>query len=227
MILEEIFQLFFPKLCSSCNGSLVKNEKFLCSNCLFHLPQTHFHLTRENPLEKVFWGRLHLHAAMAFVHFKKGGSIQQVLHEIKYKDNKELAQFIGNYYGSILNNANLKYDGVAAIPLHKSKLRKRGYNQSECFADGLSQSLSIPNVSSALSRLKYTETQTRKSRFERWENVDDVFKVTIPDAIKGKHVLLVDDVITTGATIEACAKVMLELADTKLTVASIAFASND
>lgn len=226
MILEEIFQLFFPKLCVACNGSLMKNENFLCSNCLFHLPQTNFHLTPENTLEKVFWGRVKLESAMAFVYFKKGEAMQQVLHEIKYKDNKELAQFLGIYYGSILQASNKKFDAIAAIPLHKSKLRKRGYNQSECIVNGLVQSMQIPNVSAALTRLKFTETQTRKGRFERWENVDDVFKVETPEAIAGKHILLIDDVITTGATIEACAKVMLDTNGTKVSVASIAFASN-
>jgi ComF family protein len=162
---------------------------------------------------------------MAFLFFKKGNSVQQILHEIKYKNNIELAQFIGTYYGSILKNERLHWDAVAAIPLHKSKLKKRGYNQSGFIAAGLAQALGIEDISSELLRLKATETQTRKHRFERWENVEEVFALREPTVFEGKHILLVDDVITTGATLEACGKIILQAPGTKLSVASIAYAS--
>lgn len=225
-MLHDLIHLFFPKLCIACNGNLLKNESFLCTGCLLHLPQTRFHQTPQNPLEKIFWGRLPLEQAFAFLHFKKGNAVQHILHEIKYKNNKELAIFIGRYYGSILKTAAIKPDGVAAIPLHRNKLRKRGYNQSALIAQGISESLQVADLSDGLQRLKSTETQTKKSRFERWENVEEVFAVTRPEAFEHKHILLIDDVITTGATIEACGKALLQLSGTKLSIAGIAFAGN-
>ncbi|MES2780982.1 MAG: phosphoribosyltransferase family protein [Bacteroidota bacterium] len=224
-MLRELIHLFYPRLCIACNGNLLRNESFLCTGCLFHLPQTHFHTLPENSLAKIFWGRLPLEQAMAFLHFKKGNAVQHILHEIKYKDNKELAVFIGTYYGSLLKKAGMNWDAVAAIPLHKSKLKKRGYNQSGLIAQGLATSLGVEDLSESLLRVKATETQTRKHRFERWENVEEVFAIKHVPSFTGKHILLVDDVITTGATLEACGKVILEIPGSKLSVASIAFAN--
>lgn len=225
-MLTSLVQLFYPRLCIACNGNLIRNETFLCTHCLLHLPQTYFHTLPENNLSKVFWGRIPLEHTLAFLYFKKGNAVQHILHEIKYKDNKDLAIFIGRYYGSILQEANLKLDGIVAIPLHKNKQRNRGYNQSELIVQGLSASLNIENMSRHIVRHKATETQTKKQRFERWENVEDVFEVTETSVFEYKHILLVDDVITTGATIEACGKKILAIAGCKLSVASIAFASN-
>lgn len=225
-MLRELIHLFYPRLCIACNGNLLRNESFLCTGCLFHLPQTHFHTLPENPLAKVFWGRIPIEHAMAFLYFKKGNAVQHILHEIKYKDNKDLAVFMGRYYGSLLNRGGMTWDAVAAIPLHQSKLKKRGYNQSALIAEGLSESLGIQDVSASIIRSKATETQTRKHRFERWENVEEVFTIQEPQSFEGKHILLIDDVITTGATLEACGKTILETAGSKLSVASIAFAAN-
>ncbi len=225
-MLKSLVQLFYPRLCIACNGNLAVNETFLCTHCLLHLPQTYFHTLPEHHLSKVFWGRIPLEQALAFLYFKKGNAVQHILHEIKYKDNKELAVFIGQYYGSILQQAGLNVDGIAAIPLHKSKQRIRGYNQSELIVQGLSASLDAENMSHYIMRHKATETQTKKQRFERWENVEDVFEVTATSAFAHKHILLVDDVITTGATIEACGKKILAIEGCKLSVASIAFASS-
>lgn len=225
-MLDEIFHLFFPKLCVACSRNLFKNEQFLCSLCMHDLPLTHYHLNKGNELEKVFWGRIPIETAMAMVHFKKKGSIQHVLHEIKYKNNMDLALFLGKYYGNILKQGGLQFDGIMAIPLHKSKLKKRGYNQSELIAQGIASVLQSENLSSAVRRLKSTETQTRKSRTDRWENVKDVFEVTQPHMINHKHILLIDDVITTGATIEACAIPIVAVNGVKLSIASLAFASH-
>ncbi|MES2558511.1 MAG: phosphoribosyltransferase family protein [Bacteroidota bacterium] len=225
-MLRELIHLFYPRLCIACNGNLLRNETFLCTGCLFHLPQTHFHTLEESPLAKVFWGRISVQQALAFLYFKKGNAVQHILHEIKYKDNKELAIFMGSYYGSLLKKEGMSWDAVAAIPLHKSKLRKRGYNQSGLIAQGLATSLGIQDLSGSLQRTKATETQTKKHRFERWENVEEVFIIEQPQSFEGKHILLVDDVITTGATLEACGKIILETPGTTLSVASIAFAAN-
>jgi ComF family protein len=224
-MLKELIRLFFPQTCIACNGSMVTNEQFLCSGCLLHLPQTRFHQMPQNPLEKMFWGRLPIIRGFAFLQFRKGNSVQRILHEIKYRNNRELAVFIGKYYGSILRAAGIFPDAIAAIPLHKDKQRKRGYNQSALIAQGIAESLGIEDLSDHLQRLKATETQTKKSRFERWENVGQVFAVTDNTPFMNRHVLLVDDVITTGATIEACGHALLSVSGTTISVAGIAFAA--
>lgn len=223
---QGIVNLFYPRLCVLCNGSLLIAEKHICTGCQLDLPLTNFHLDKDNPLEKIFWGRTQLNRAFSFMYFKKGGSVQRMLHQLKYKGNTELAEYLGLLYGTNLKETiyNEKIEGVMAIPLHKSKLRKRGYNQSELFANGLAEALQIENLSRCIIRNKATETQTKKTRFDRWQNVESIFNVTLPELLKNKHILLVDDVITTGSTIEACANELLRIQGCKVSVASIAAA---
>lgn len=221
-MIKEFVELFYPNLCLSCNDHLLSQENYLCASCLYHLPQTQFHVTPDNPLAKSFWGRVNIHAAYAFLYFKKGGVVQEILHQLKYKGNKELALFMGNYYGGKLAMDGIKVDGVAAVPLHKSKLAKRGYNQSEWFAAGMAQAMQIPDMSKNLVRLLATETQTKKGRFDRWTNVDSVFGVIDAELFRNKHVLVLDDVITTGSTIESLANSILAQTECTLSVAAIA-----
>jgi ComF family protein len=225
-MLSALLQLVFPRLCVTCNHSLRKNESHICTKCLINLPQTRFHETIDNPLAKTFWGRLTLEHAYSFLYFRKGNAVQHILHEIKYKSNRDLARFIGSYYGAVLSESGIKPDGIAAIPLHPQKMRKRGYNQSELIVAGMCESMQIENLSPFVERITPTETQTKKSRFARWENVEEVFRLKEHSAFAGKHLLLMDDVITTGATIEACGKQILQAPHSKLSVASIAFATN-
>jgi ComF family protein len=224
-MLHELLGIFFPKLCIGCNRTLLKNEEFVCTSCLYDLPVTNYHLQKENALEKTFWGRIPVENAFAFLQFRKGNITQRLLHELKYKGNKELGILIGTLYGAELKKHIHSIDAIVAIPLHPTKLRKRGYNQSDFFAEGLANQLQIENLSPHVIRKKATETQTKKSRFERWENVSDVFELRNPDAFREKHILIVDDVITTGATIEACAKT-LNTINSKISVASIAVTTN-
>ncbi len=225
-MIQGMVNLFYPRLCVLCNGTLLIAEKHICTACQLDLPLTNFHLEKENSLEKIFWGRTHLNRAFAFVYFKKGGSVQRMLHQLKYKGNTELAEYLGLLYGSNLKETIHveKIEAVMAIPLHKSKLRKRGYNQSELFANGLAEAMKIENLSSCIIRNKATETQTKKSRFDRWQNVESIFSVTQLELLKNKHILLVDDVITTGSTIEACANELLQIEGCKVSVASMAAA---
>lgn len=225
-MLQGIVNLFYPRLCVLCNGSLLIAEKHICTVCQLDLPLTNFHLEKDNPLEKIFWGRTQLNRAFAFVYFKKGGAVQRMLHQLKYKGNTELAEYLGLLYGTNLKETiyNEKIEAVIAIPLHISKLRKRGYNQSELFANGLAETLQIENLSNSIIRNKATETQTKKARFDRWQNVESIFSVSQPELLKHKHVLLVDDVITTGSTIEACANELLQIEGCKVSVASVAAA---
>jgi ComF family protein len=220
-MLHSLVGIAFPNLCVGCNTALFGGEVFLCINCIHQFPESDFHLQPDNQLEKAFWGRVPLKRAFAFLMFKKKGIVQQLLHELKYGNQPDLGVFIGKLYGSKLKEAGFTFDGIVAIPLHAKKQKLRGYNQSDTFAQGLSEALGCNHLKTAIVRKKATTTQTNKSRFERWINVDEVFQVNEPELLLNKNILLVDDVITTGATIEACAQEILKHTP-HLNVASIA-----
>ncbi len=226
-MLNSILQLLFPNLCVNCNQALVKHERHLCLTCQLELPETQYHLLKDNGIEKSLWGKIPFERAFSFLYFNQAGITQKILHELKYKGNEELAIFLGKLYGQRLqespavNNLN----GIIAIPLHPIKLRKRGYNQSQAFATGLSEVLGILDYSNLIYRKKNTQTQTQKSRVERWDNVQSIFGIKQPEILKNKHILIVDDVITTGATIESCAREIIEKSNCKLSIASIAHAA--
>jgi ComF family protein len=205
---------------------LVDTENFVCTQCLLELPVTNFHLKPNNDLEKLFWGRINIEHAIALLFYKKGGKTAKLLHALKYHDTPEIAAFLGRYYGTFLKNfvKEYKIDAVVAIPLHKNKLRLRGYNQSEKLAEGLAHTLAIENLSDHISRNKFTETQTKKSRLERSDNVNKVFEVNDIKIFENKHILLIDDVITTGATIDSCANEILQIYNCKVSIAGLAFA---
>lgn len=221
-MLAALKNLMFPNVCAACDNTLLKNENHLCTACTAGLPYTHYHTEKGNALEKIFWGRVKLEQAYAFLHFKKEGSVQKMLHSIKYSGYKELATHLGLLYAQELTKAQIQIDGIVAVPLHASKLRARGYNQSDYFAFGLSAGMKVPLLSHSVQRISATESQTRKSRFERWQNVKEVFHVALPHEISGKHILICDDVITTGATIEGLIHVLP--ADTRVSVCAIAAA---
>jgi ComF family protein len=224
---DDLFCLFFPNLCAGCGQPLIKGEKVICTICLFHLPKTYFHQDTDNPLTRVFWGRVNLEGVTAFLYFQKGGTVQHLLHQLKYKDQKEIGLQMGRLYGTELCRAEVFREAelIIPVPLHPRKLRKRGYNQSQMFAEGLADVMNAKIETKVLYRRSYTQTQTRKSRYSRWENVENIFGVKNPEKIRGKHVLLVDDVITTGATSEACAQALLQVPGVRVSVAAIAYAS--
>lgn len=224
-LLNDFTSLFYPQVCYACGNSLYSNEEVICSFCRFHLPKTNFHKHGDdNPLSKTFWGRVKLENVSAYFYFSKSSKVQHLMHQFKYRGRYEIGIYLGMLYGSELQQeeAFKDIDLVIPVPLHPKKLRKRGYNQSEKFALGLRKSMDITLETSVLIRSFASETQTRKSRFSRWENVKEIFVVTDPEKIAGKHVLLVDDVITTGATMEACATHLLEVEGTRVSVASLA-----
>jgi ComF family protein len=205
---------------------LVASENYVCTACLLELPLTNFHNLPGNNLEKVFWGRCEVEKAIALLYFKKGGKTAKLLHALKYHNNSEIALFLGKYYGTFLKEFIVKnsIDAVVAIPLHKNKLRLRGYNQSEMLCNGIAETLGIDNLSNQIIRTKFTETQTKKSRLERSENVNKVFEVTKKAIFENKHILLIDDVITTGATIESCAIELTQITNCKVSIGALAFA---
>lgn len=225
-MLKDFFNLLYPKECAACNNTLLQNEHCICTICRFELPNTNFHLEPDNQVEKLFWGRVKLEAATSLYYFTKSGLVQKLLQELKYNNNTEVGICLGEIMGDSLKNASIlsDIDIIIPIPLHPKKEYKRGYNQSYFFAKGISDIIEIPIAEKNLKRVVFTETQTNKTRIERWENVEDIFVIKNPDNLKGKHILLVDDVVTTGATAESCAKVLLEIEDVKVSFVSIAVA---
>ena len=224
--IDDFISLIFPKICAGCGNSLWKNEEVLCHFCEFHLPKTNFHLDEENPVSRLFWGRAKIERGTAFLYFNKGNRVQRLVHQLKYKGRKDIGIYLGAQYGNILRNI-VPFNAVHAIipvPLHKKKYMQRGYNQSEQFAIGLAGSMNVPVNRFLLSRIKATETQTRKSRFNRYQNVREIFTIGNPEEFKDQHLLLVDDVITTGATLESCIEALFKIPGVKISIACIATA---
>ncbi len=226
-MLYDFFRLIFPQNCISCGNNLYKHEDQLCNFCKSNLPKTNFHLSIKNPVDALFHGRVPLKLTSSFYTFTKEGSVQKILHAIKYKHNKELAILIGKLYADDIKELEILSDMhyIIPVPLHPKKLKSRGFNQSEEFAFGLSQGLNIPVNTTCLQRAEFTTTQTKKNKYERWENVEDKFVVKQSFELENKHVILVDDVITTGATIEACCSVLQQVPGIKISVLSMAYAS--
>jgi len=222
----DFVSLLFPQLCQACGESLVAGEELICLNCRYNLPFTDFHLKPDNMVAQQFWGKIHLEGAYAMYYFAKGGKMQHLMHHFKYKGIQKIGNLLGNIAGEQLLKSPIfkSADVVIPVPLHKSRLRKRGYNQSMCFAEGLSEKMRIPIDENNLVRLKATETQTHRSRFSRFENMQEVFTLTNPESLRNKHVLLVDDVVTTGSTLEACGTALLKAEGLKLSIATIACA---
>jgi ComF family protein len=222
----DLISLFYPRVCLSCGNVLFKNENVLCFSCLHKLPKTGFHLQGENPVARQFWGKIYFASAASLYYFTKGSKVQHLVHQLKYKGYKEIGEYLGRIYGRDLRQSPL-FDGISAVipvPLHPRKLALRGYNQAEWFALGLAASMQVELDITTLVRIHASETQTRKSRFRRWENVKEIFRITDTNRHAGKHVLLVDDVITTGSTLEAAGHSLLTIPGIKVSVASIACA---
>ncbi|MES2274392.1 MAG: phosphoribosyltransferase family protein [Bacteroidota bacterium] len=224
--LADFVSLLFPELCHACGDSLVAHEDLICTGCLYNLPYTNFHKQPDNIVARQFWGKIKLDAAYALLYFTKGGKVQHLMHSLKYKNTPLIGNKLGSIAGAqLLQAAHLNdIDAVIPVPLHKSRLRKRGYNQSACFAEGVAQALVTKVVIDNLVRTKATATQTHKTRFERAVNMLYVFAIANPAQLTNKHVLLVDDVVTTGSTLEACAAALLTVPGLKLSIATIAYA---
>lgn len=205
---------------------MLRNEACLCLNCFANLPRTGFHHIKDNEVARIFWGRIQVMNATSFMYFTRNSRFRQILHELKYNGQQNIGFELGRVFGLELRNTSFaEADLIHPVPLHAKKLRQRGYNQSELIARGMACVLNKPVETGLLTRTEATPTQTRKSRYERWENVRDSFVISDSSQLDNRHVLLVDDVITTGATIEACASVLTH--DTKgisISIASLAYA---
>lgn len=216
--------LFYPNNCPACNKTLISGEDWICTTCLLDIPKSDYWLDPNNPVNQMFWGKTKIQFASAFLLFNKGSKYRKLIHRLKYEDDQKSGQRLGYLYGREINKSSKyeKIDYIIPVPLHPKKQKKRGYNQSECITDGLSEAMNIPVLNSLLIRTKNTSTQTKKHKDERWENVSGVFDVLKSEILEGKHVLLVDDVITTGATIEHCAMTLIEKSNCKVSIACIA-----
>ncbi|MBD1397423.1 ComF family protein [Pontibacter sp. JH31] len=208
---------------------MARGEQYICTECNVRLPYTDLHLfgaTELNMLQQRFWGKVPIRYAFSYLHFKPKGRVQRLLHKLKYKGAHELGEHLGRRYGSVLLDHHYakQFDLILPVPLHRLKLRRRGYNQSDGFAKGLSEAMQVEWSNGVLMRNIDTDTQTKKSRLDRWQNVEKVFEVKLPEKVTGKRVLLVDDVLTTGATLEACAAILLESGCSEVSVVTIAAA---
>lgn len=225
-LLTEFADLLFPTLCLGCARSLGANEKILCTTCRINLPETKQHLNPGDQLHlNKFAGKVPVSFLASFVYFKKGSIVQKLIHQIKYKGQKEAAKELASWYGYQLKtecNLTEQADMLVGVPLHKSRMNQRGFNQADWIAEGLSEALSIPARTDVLIRKRFKSSQTRKNRMERWENVETVFDVPDYREVAGKNIILVDDVLTTGATLEACAVEMFRAGCRSVGVLTIA-----
>ena len=223
---KDFFDLFFPHLCLACGANQLQGTEILCLSCRRQLPKTAMHTIKENRFTDRFFGRIYLHSGTAMYSFSEGNLVQKLIHKLKYEGKHRIGVKLGEHYGKTLKQATLfsTVDVIVPVPLHPIKERKRGYNQSDQFAMGLSTTMQKPWLKKGLIRKHYGESQTRKSRSERYGEVMNAFAVGQANKLKGKHILLVDDVLTTGATLEACASKILAIPNTKLSMATIAMA---
>jgi ComF family protein len=223
----SILHLFFPRCCAACGNDVIIDHSPICLSCLSELPLTDFHMHAGNPVEKKFWGRLPVFSATAQYYFTPDSVIQQLMHELKYDGNKELGIFFGILMGKqfIASNRFSSIDALVPLPLFKKKEKQRGFNQARLLCEGIAEIMRLPILSSSISRKTNTETQTRKGRIERWLNMEGKFEVEDHAALMGRHILLVDDIITTGATLEACGKELLGVNDLRLSIAALCYSS--
>ncbi len=219
--------LLYPELCVACGGDLPSTTTCFCLRCRAKLTPSDMHLVQDNEFIHRLWGRLKIESGAAAYYFTRESPIRMAVHHLKYKNKPEIGLMIGREFGRMLRESDFfkSVDGVIPVPLHPRKERMRGYNQSTVFAQGLSEAMDVPMLGKVLVRRAFTATQTKKRRMERFENVGEAFAVEKPQTIEGKHLLLVDDVLTTGATLELCGKSILEVEGTRLSCATIAIAS--
>jgi ComF family protein len=223
---DDFISLLFPRLCYACGNNLLRNEELICTECYVLIPRTNYHSERNNPVEQLFWGRCRIEKAAAFSFYNRGSRIRTLIHNLKYNGIRDVGYKLGEIYGSALKDSGFAsdIDLIIPVPLHPLKQRERGFNQSEIISQGLSASTGIALDVKSLSRKNLSATQTKKSRYERWTNVEGIFCVNDTMKIRDKHILLVDDVITTGSTIESCVSALLRTDGVKVSVIALAIA---
>ena len=224
---ENIVHLLYPRICAGCGSDLISINNVICGECMNEIPLTGFYMHQSNPVEKIFRGRIPVVTASAYAYFSKNSVVQHLLHSLKYASNKEAGIYMGRLIGRKLKSCEWNNDLYALIPLplHSGKQKKRGYNQAEMICKGISSEINLPVLNDVIIRSKNTDSQTHKTRMERWNNIESKFELKKRDGIMNKHVLLVDDVITTGATLEACGSELLKTEGLRLSIAAFAYTS--
>ncbi|MFE3848204.1 ComF family protein [Flavobacterium sp. LB3P45] len=225
---ESIINLFFPKVCSGCSSFLLSNENVICTVCRHNIPLTNHHLNPENDAFKKFYGRIPVIHTSALFYFHKKGIVQELIHNLKYKGHEEIGTVLGEWYAEDLKNIKLlqSVDEIIPVPLHPKKLKERGYNQVTAFGTALSASLNLDYNDSLLIRNVYSKTQSKKSLLGRTEGIETIFDVSFTEKKHNKHFLLIDDVITTGATLEACSRALLKIPGAKISIICMAMAQS-
>ena len=225
--IDSLTHLFFPHIGAGCGSDVINNKQLLCLACTDRLPLTNYHAHADNPVEKTFWGRIPLNHATSYLYFSKDSIVQQLMHQFKYKGNKEIGLYFGKKMGSaILSSTRIQNpDFLVPLPLHPQRQKKRGYNQAEIICRGMGESMGVPVLDHVVGRAAQTETQTHKNRESRWQNMNGKFVLKNQSLLENKHVILVDDVITTGATLEACGLELLKAQGLLLSIATLAYTS--
>ncbi len=224
-IWSDLLHLFFPKLCITCKCPLIHEEEHICLTCLCDLPQTNFWEENDNPVAQLFTGKVDVVNASAVYFYEKGSKVQQIVHLFKYHDNKKLAYIFGRHMALAVQSctAYQSVEILIPVPLHAKKERKRGYNQSEWLCRGIASVWERrPVITNALTRISASKTQTNKSIYDRWLNVHEIFTLQNKQVLEGKHILLVDDVITSGSTLLACAEILITVPDVRISVLTLA-----
>lgn len=221
---HDFLDLLYPRICYACETALTTNEKVVCTSCLHALPVADFHLEKGNAVEKIFYGRIPVENATSLLLFEKKGAVQKLIHNLKYRGHEEIGSFLGGWLGKeVAELPNYKeITAVIPVPLHRKKLKIRGYNQVTRFGEEIAKSLHVPFIDDALLKITASKTQTIKKRFARWGSIDETFVLNNPERLENAHVLLVDDLVTTGATLEACAQKLLQVPHLKISIATMA-----
>lgn len=222
---KDIISLFYPELCMCCDKNLSYNEDTICVNCLHDLPFTHYSAQPRNCVEKSFFGRIKIEEATSLFYFKKGGIAQKSIHKLKYKKQEHIGNFLGELLAYDMKDSGRfkNIDCIIPVPIHPQKKKTRGYNQLDLFGQTLSQHLKLPFYDKILIKTNSSETQTKKQRYDRWKNASESFLLTDIEFLRDKHILLIDDIITTGATLEACSNELFKTKNIKISLATMAY----
>lgn len=223
-IINDINTILLPRLCFGCNALLYRGEEHICTVCRNHLPLTEYNFNAENPVDRIFYGRINITKASSFLFFTEKGIVKNLIHYLKYRNQEQIGSFLGNWYGQLIkeNNFLTDLDYVIPVPLHPAKFRKRGYNQVTLFAKAIAEHLNAEYIDHILIKTANTRTQTKKTRLLRWQDQQDLYLLTDTQILINKKVLLLDDVITTGATMEVCASALSRTTGINLYLASMA-----